>query len=311
MKKSISLFAIFAFSIFIFTACGKKDVLQVQDLKLLKIESTSGTGTSSINLQYNSAGRIVKVTSTGTDAPNTTTIFEVVYSGPEIILIRPPVSNSNTELSDSIYLKVDASGKLSRRIESVFFESTLSPNHQRSFTVDTIWYQYDAASHLTKEIRSYHDSTWFDNGNISISNLITTGVKDYIINGNNLEAINYSDTTKSKGPPNFTDYHTLWTSTTTHTFTYARQNPFTTDFSNAAVLNEINLFTQVPVIGNFAMLPTKTDFSSSQKDTNGAVFSSDNGSHEDQFTYSFTRLVSTNTSSMNPTAIQRYIYGKP
>jgi len=311
MKKSISLFAIFAISVFSFTACDKKDVLHVQDLKLLKIESIGGTGTSTINFQYNSAGKIVKVTSSGTDAPNTTTIFDVVYSGADIILIRPPVSSTNTELSDSIYLKVDANGKLSRRIEAVFFEVTLSPNHQRSFTVDTTWYQYDAANHLTKEIRSYHDSTWVDNGTIHTSNMIINGVKDYIINGDNLASINYSDTTKSKGPPNFTDYQTVWTSTTTRTFIYGTQNPFKADFSNAAVLNELDVFARVPIIGSFAMLPTRSDFSASQRDTNGAVFSSENSSREDQFTYSFTRLVSTNTSSMNPTATQRYIYGKP
>ena len=292
----------------IFSACKKDKEFKPEEVRLKEVRTVNDGKTFRTFIEYDAAGRITRVDRQVDDEPRVTD-FDVIYFGNEIILIDDPVSNVNTEIRDSIRFLLNADKTVSKRIAFTYFEvkgPTYPP--QRTYTYDTTSYQYDAAGLILKEIRSIYDSTWFNNGAVTTTSYTTSGVAVHTIDQGKLVSVNYSSNTSIVGrtPTNIYLYNT--SSTKTQAFEYADAFPNKTDFSNAAILNELYLFSALPMIGKYTLLPSKYSSTSTDTDPNGTVTSSDSYTRNYQFRYNLYGFVSKSWDPANPNVVQNYIY---
>ena len=179
---------------------------------------------------------------------------------------------------------------------------------QRTYTYDTTLYEYDAAGLPTKEIYTKKDSTWFNIGQVATYFYFTSGVTTYTSSNGNITSSNYSDkmTLTTTLPTNtFTQFRT---NTTTKTFQYTKSFPNNTDFSNSAVLKELNIFTDLPFGSHSPYLPSMVTSASVQKDGNGVIMSTDDFSNTYDFSYNAFRFVSSRVDAFSKV---KYLYGKP
>jgi len=81
-----------------------------------------------------------------------------------------------------------------------------------------------------------------------------------------------------------------------------------TDFTNAAILNESNWFSESGIDKNYKYLPNKVSTVIKLKDQNGTVLSTFPSAVTYQFTYNADGLVLTRIDSNSPTRVITYVY---
>jgi len=290
-------------------SCNKnKEEIKVTELRLIGIEYKNANNFSRTNLEYDASGRITRITYQQNEIA-THTQFDISYANNEIVMAQPAMSNANSDVADTIRLFLDANNRVIKRINHFFFEVKGPANPpQRTYTYDTTLYEYDAAGLPTKEIYTKKDSTWFNNGQVATYFYFTSGVTTYTSSNGNITSSNYSDkmTLTTTLPTNtYTQYRT---NTTSKTFQYAKKYPNNTDFSNAAVLRELNVFSDLPFGSYSPYLPNMLTSSSVQKDGNGVIMSTDDFSTTYDFSYNAFRFVS---SRVDAESKVKYLYGKP
>ncbi len=236
-------------------------------------------------LEYNSSGKVTRITNQlGTNAAATT--FDIIYSGNQITLASLAVDSVNRPYADTIRLTVDNDGKVLKRIRYTFY---LYPGtgqaFQRQFIYDTLQFEYDAIGLLTKEIHGSCDSTWKNPYSPSsdvhresiVSNFTIVNNNATVKKGNGfITTVHYSGSNKTS---NVDSAEVI----TNFDYTHAYTNK--TDFSNAAILDEIDRFSYLPVNKSYANLPEKVDYKLTQKSLNGTTLSATYSTYNFQFNY--------------------------
>ena len=310
MKRQFVFFSLTTFTISV-VACKKDKQFKPEEVRLVGADVYSDNGVQHEIIDYNADGKITKISfQFNNDAPKTR--FGVSYSGNEIIIVEPPVINNATELRDTVRLQLNPNGTISKRIHSSFFEvKPPTAEAQRTYVKDTTLYQYDIEGLLARKTLSKQDSTWTTNPAVPPTSVIFTNeMTDYTVVNRNVTAANTTRNTLivSRTPTRvFTSSNS---GTTNSIFEYSKAYPNKTDFSNAAILDEMDLFTLRPMYKEYSLLPTKLTESYTDKDQNGAVISSGTYSTDYIFEYNFFGLVSSVRNSTDPNwkITYRYTY---
>ena len=288
-------------------SCKKDKAYKPEDVRLIKAESMQNGNTYRTLISYNTDGKISQVShQVNEDAP--TTYFDVRYVNGEIQLIEPANNSINT--ADTIRLYLGSNGQLVRRVRFSFFEIKPPVGFpQRTYTYDTTSFEYDASGFVTRETQHIQDSTWSNNGSVQTTVNYNDGVTNYTISNANLVTVENTTNSSFVGRTSTTTFSgTLGSSTSSLNSEYANAAPNNTDYSNAAILNELNLFPIEPVNKNFAQLPTKKTSTSIQKDKNGVVTSSDSFTSNYAFTYTLLGLVASQFDPAHPESKLVYTY---
>jgi len=305
--KRPAIVSIILLILFANISCKKDKVFKREDVRLTSTEWARDGITHRTLITYNTDGKISKVSEqTNEDAP--TTYFDVQYLSDAIQLIQPANNSINT--ADTIRLYLGSNGQLVRRIRFSFFEVKPPVGFsQRTYTYDTTSYEYDASGFVTRETQHIQDSTWSNNGSVQTTVNYNDGVTNYTISNANLVTAENTMNTSYVGRTSTTVYSgTLGSSTSAVNYEYAAAAPNNTDYSNAAVLNELNLFPIEPMNKNFAQLPTKKTATTIQKDRNGVVTSSDSYTSNYSFTYTLLGLVASQFDPAHPETKLVYTY---
>ena len=84
--------------------------------------------------------------------------------------------------------------------------------------------------------------------------------------------------------------------------------PNKTDFSNAAILNELSIFTFLPMNKHYALLPSRVNIAQTEKDQNGNVTFTNNSILNYEFAYNLFGFVSSSVSAPVPDHKQSFVY---
>ena len=280
------------------------------EIRLSGIEMKSGGNSYRYILQYDNLGRIEKVSHASNDEPGTT-LFNVTYEANDIILTRPMHEDPSIQIMDTIRFSLDLDGNVRSRLQYRYVKS-IAPNgdESRTYIHDTTVCEYNAEGLLTNLMHNLQDSTWtFANGgNESKKVLRKMELADYIIEGSKLSFINrrgdVSETTYTGG--NTTIVATIEEAVIEFDYAKAYQNKI--DFSNAAVLNELHAFTDLPLNKNFAYLPNTVHTTKTRKNMDGVIFSTTSVSAQNDFTFNADGYVVSKEDSGNPGTKVMYWY---
>jgi YD repeat-containing protein len=305
---------LFCLALFILSSCKKdKDqAVNPDDVRLVSIEMKGTNYTSHLDFAYDASGRIMHVSShDNNSAP--VSILDVTYNGNEALLVGTPLNSAGTNHSDSTRLLFDA-GRLSQKIKKSFNEYFYPYNDpQRSFTQDTTIYEYNTSGLLTREIKNTWDSTW---RNVSNSGLISTSI--YRTNGSNSYSLSNGNVVSMTGVTNWTFITRQGTQTvlssrsseSTANYEYAKSSVNKTDFSNAAIINEVAWFTGLPLNEKYHNLPNKLTSTYTERAQSGAVVSSTSNTTDYQYAYNGYGFLSSLFDPATPDLKTIFVYNK-
>ena len=292
---------------FFFLSCKKNDI-NTEEVRLTAIETQFAGGSNRIAIEYNSSGKIVKLTSQSASQP-LVTLFNVSYNGNEITMVVPEVINGLARVTDTLRLTTDRNGRVQTKIRVSSQEYFANP--QRTYIYDTVLYEYDVAGLLAKELHYNKDSTWF-NPSAGLRNSVsrTIGTAIYTNSNGNLTSINevsdFTATTLDRG-----NIYLAKTNTVTVTmFEYTKAFKNKTDFSNAAILNELRFLSGAPLNKNYANLPEKTTITSTTKDGSGTIISNQSSTGSWSLSYNDYGFLSGRNNPAVSTEKTTYIYNK-
>ena len=154
------------------------------------------------------------------------------------------------------------------------------------------------------------DSNWYNPYIIRIYTTRSAGTSNYTIHNNKVLGAQLSSNGATLLQQSGTRYLTSKTHESNHAYHYTKTYPFKTDFSNAAVLNELNFFQGVPVSRSYAFLPDKIESSTIDKDGNGTITSSGNYTIKQHFTYNSYGFVASRFDEDMPGMVTTFIYSK-
>jgi hypothetical protein len=297
----------------LFSACKKdKEPVNPDEVRLIAVESKTGNGTSHLDFEYDASGRITHVTSHADNNPPVI-IYNIFYNGNEILLVAAPLANTTGTNRDSTRLTLDA-GKVIRKVNNRFDEYfPPSTDPQRTYTRDTTLYEYDASGFLTRETNLTWDSTWRNvnnSGTINTSISRSSEIENHILTNGNVVStssiVNWSFVT-SQGA------QTIYSSRSTEnntSYQYLHGYLNKTDFSNAAIINEVQSFLGLPLNKNYKNLPDKVTNSYIERDQNGTIYATNSFSMNYQYTYNSYGFVSTVFDPALPDLKTTFIYNK-
>jgi YD repeat-containing protein len=297
----------------LFTSCEKDNDPPVNpdEVRLTGVDAKNNNGDVwQTRLEYDASGKISRATIQRNNGPVSAS-YNISYSSNEVVLAAQPYNDASLTNTDTIRLLLDANGRLVRRTQYTFLEFKAPVNNpQRTFIYDTIHYEYDAAGLLNKKIHGNTDSTWFNPPfSLSTTNIRTTGVSNYNNQNGNVVSVDEKDTMRSVNRQNNQVFLNTETTETNTLFEYSRAFPNKTDFTNAVILNELNLFGS-PLNRNYRNLPELISSSTIKKSANGTVISNDQSAINQQFTYNAYGFVATKTTPGVANEGSTYIYNK-
>lgn len=238
-------------------------------------------------LTYDGQGRIEKVSHAYNSEPSTI-LFDVSYDASDIILARPMYEDPSVQIMDTIRINQDLDGNVRSRMQYRFVKS-IAPNgdESRTYIHDTTICEYNAEGLLINLMHNLQDSTWmFGNGGDETKKVIRkVELADYTIEGNTLASVN------RRGDVFETTYADSDTTTVitieeaTIVFDYTKAYPNKIDFSNAAVLNELHAFTDLPLNKKYTYLPNRVHTTKTRKNKDGVVFSTTSVATQNDFTF--------------------------
>lgn len=256
-------------------SCRKeKKQVNPADVRLLRTESVTAGITHKRNFEYDASGRIIGVThQENNKAP--VPYLTITYNGNEVTLTGPVFGPA---FIDETKLTLDAEKRVVKKTKYSYLEfGPPVTNPQRTYIYDTLVYEYDAAGLLKKATGNIYDSTWYNPGQPTIALTRSSVVVNYTNTNGNLATINKITTETGNswqvgGPA---PQGATTTREENVVFQYNRVYANATDFTNAAILNEIELFNLSPLNKKYANLPEKATISSVTRDQAGnTIFSS-------------------------------------
>jgi hypothetical protein len=312
MKRMITSLAAFVVFCFFLASCTKNKIdVNTEEVRLTAIEMQSTGSTSSITIDYSSAGKITKLVNHPANQP-AVTIFNVSYNGNEIIMVTPEVNDGSVKITDTTILVTDGNNRVQKKIRCSFQEFK-APQHnpQRTYIYDTVLYEYDAAGLLKKEAHSSRDTTWFNPPTgLSTSTTRRVGGVSYTNSNGNVTSINdVSDFTAVKYERG--NVFTVRNNTVIATsFDYTKAYNNKTDFANTAILNELQVFAGAPLNKSYANLPDKMTVTTISKDGSGTVTSSQSYTINNSMGYNNYGFLLNRSDPATPAQKTTYIYNK-
>lgn len=253
-------------------SCKKSDTVNTEEVRLLQTKLQDGNGDLYMTLlDYDAQGRIVRISNKiNNNAPEVRATIS--YSGNEVQVVEPPISNGSSSHTREIKFVLDGSNKPLTRIEQRTNEYFAPNNPQRDFYTDTTTYSYDASGLLTRKTGRSRDSTWVNFGYVQTSLRVNTYTANYTnVNGNLAEMTRVSQE----------NYRTTIGTTTRssnssleekNTFEYPKAYPNSTDFKNVFLLEEFGVILHdYPLNKNYRNLPNQVTASRVEKDGTGVV----------------------------------------
>jgi hypothetical protein len=255
-----------------------------------------------LGFEYDAAGRIIRCSShTNNSVPVTN--FTVTYNGNQALYAKPIFQMPGLLSTDTILFTLDANHKAIKRLEMNYQENddTTGSHPIRTYTYDTTSYEYDATGLLQKETRGKRDSiTWITSGSSSVTNTYISSITDHTISNGNV-------TGESKVAIRSTDNER---EETTLSFEYNNAYANKSDFNNAAILGELNLFYAWPLNNGYKNMPEKINTSTVYKDSNGNIFNTISSTNSMSLTFSANGYLATMFDPAYPTGRWYYIYNK-
>jgi len=315
MKKIITPSILFA-CILLISSCKKDNEpnFNTDEVRLIGVDSKiSATDVSHTVIEYDGNGRINRVSS-HMNNQTAQTVLNISYSGNVILLVKPPINDAGSTIIDTTRLFLNSTGQVTQRISSSYQEFKAPFNQpQKTFIYDTTTNEYDADGFLKKASKESWDSTSVlnqSNGMVSTSIIHDTYIANHTISNGNLTAISSIGTMSSETRYNGT-IHTFKKSTENNiTYHYTNSSANKTDFTNAAILDEINILTFAPINKNYKNLPDKNTETTIEKDQNGSVTNTFTSSVEWQYTYNSYGFIATMFDPAVPDYKTTYIYNK-
>ncbi len=317
MKKNSTLVVPIIFCLVSTSACKKdKPPVNTDEVRLtgLNTKVNGGTSTLHISFVYDPDGKIRQITSRLDNAASPNILYNVLYSANnpnEIVVAVPAIVTSGNEITDTTHLFVDANNMVTKRIR-LAFEGYKAPQNlpKRTYTYDTTTYAYDGAGLLIKETRGSTDSTWFNPGIVETTNIRTTGESNYTnLNGDLKQVIslNHTSTTTRTGSNTLIE---IRGSSGNLSLQYFQLYPNKTDFKNAAVLNELKLFGDLPMNKNYQHLPSYTQLIYQELDQFGATIGGHTSATNNQFAYNYYGFVESKMDPAVPQGKVTYVYSQ-
>ena len=296
----------------LFVACKKESLpINTDKIRLKEIETIFQDGQKNYTtIEYDATDRISKVFTRSNNDP-ASLIFDVSYNNNEVKLVYLPINNGAINTSDTVWLTLDGNQRTLQRKKHSYFAviSPLEPP-QRTYTNVTTNFDYDATGLLKKETWSLWDSSWSNPGIIRIYNTRSTGITNYTIQGDKVVDANTTTSEETQLRQMGRLFFSSKSHTSKHTYHFTKVYPFKTDFSNAAILNELNFFNSVPYNQNHAFIPNKIETSTEDKDGNGNIISSGNFTISQHFTYNSYGFIASRFDDSMPGRITNFIYTK-
>jgi hypothetical protein len=307
MKQHTAFLAtLFAFACFL-ASCKKEKDINTEELRLTSITATDGGSADQTIFSYNDAGKITKV-SGANGASDPSTIWNISYSGKQIIMTAPGENSASAHIADTIWLTLDNNNRVQKRIQHSISEYKIT-NPSSSYILDTTNYEYDAAGLVAKGIRGHWDSTWFANpGTTQSSSIRKSGTDTYSNVNGNLTSINSSMNVISFSEENGIATTFNGNEVSASAFQYTKKFANKIDFKNAAVLNELNVYTAAPVNSGYANLPDHLSYTATTKDSNGAVITTDNSENNYNLGYTYYGFMYIYLESAHPNLRKTYLY---
>lgn len=261
MKKTLYFFA----ALILLFSC-KKEKINPSELRLTK--TTGYDGQNGNTFKYDASGRIIAVI----NIKDNRTIASVSYNGNEVIIDRGFSTPGTVTREDVVKIFLDSEGKPLTRIQRVFMEYS-SPNTlpQKDFLNDTLLYEYDAQGLLKRTIGRTFDSLWFNPNDLETQSHWTESTTDYTVSNGNLTA---SVLNKNVGGAQWfrgTQFKYIEYTEDKYFYEYSKQYSNKTDFSNTAILNELEV-TPFVLNKNYKNIPDKITRSIVSKDKNGVIY---------------------------------------
>jgi len=282
------------------------------EVRLTGIEMKSGGNSYRYTLQYDNLGRIATVSHASNDEPGSI-LFNVTYEANDIILTRPMYEDPSVQILDTIRFSLDLDGNVRSRLQYRYVKS-IAPNgdESRTYIHDTTVCEYNVEGLLTNLMHNLEDSTWTFaiSGSESKKVLRKMELADYIIEGSKLSFVN------RRGDVSEITYVAADTSILNTIeeavieFDYAKAYQNKIDFSNAAVLNELHAFTDLPLNKKFAYLPNTVHTTKTRKNMDGVIFSTTSVSTQSDFTFNADGYVVSKGDPGNPGTTVQYSYSK-
>ncbi len=234
----------------------------------------------------------------------------ITYNDNIVTLISHPDVEPAYDETMEVNLSLDNNGRAIKRIEYTHGISKISSAQpSETFRYDTLFSEYNATGLLINTRGSRYDSIYVDPTNYRATRFTSTA--SYKNEEDNLTAsdeyVVYPITTSQNGVTTISggssEYHNV--------FSYTKSFPNHTDFKNAAVLNEYQLYYESPLNSNYKNMPDQITRSSTDKDINGTIIFSGTSIIDIERTYDDGLLSGVNILSLNtPYKEINYFYGK-
>jgi hypothetical protein len=297
-------------------ACNKKNSAIVEETRLVKIKSTDAASTDVFyfSFDYNTAGKITKIsTSVNDNAPETYAV--ITYTGSEIIITSPSISNTALDAAAEIRYTVDAAGKPLKRISYERYQYKAPVNlPQITVITDTALYTYDNFGLLAKITGSNLDTTWFNPGTVQTANLYSLYTADYTNADNNLTQIAKTTNTAGRYKQNAGVFTTTRRTEELYKYSYTNGYNNLVDFTNAVILSELDaLFnTEYTLNKTYKNIPDKITYTMVTRDlVNGTIISSDNNTQNAVITFNDRGIISfVNLNSGTGKSTKEFIYSR-
>ena len=298
MKKQVYFLAA-AINALFFVSCKKDNQNSNTDgPRITTIEETQGAYVFyRFSFEYGGDGKINKII-VMTDSVPTSTYYNVSYSQNKIVMAR-------SRIKDTTYLFLDANDRVVVRLRKSFQAPFNIP--QQTLTFDTTHYEYNSSGLLVKETYGRLDTTWYP-GTVQTMTIRTTGTTEHSFSGGDAimvkTVVQRSIVTSNGSNINVTKRSTENTNTYGYTLSY----PNETDFSNAAVLSELKLYTDLPLNKNYSHLPDKITNTYIDKDENGTIISSGTSTTAPRFTYNANGFIDTKSNPPLTLGTMKFVY---
>jgi hypothetical protein len=283
--KTVGLF-FGVFCTMFFISCKKNnETFNTDDIRIIKT-GYAGSGTTN-NLDYDNQGRIVRVTRVTTNQPTITT-NTVTYNGNEINIKAISTLAPSIVYNDDTKFITDGNKRPQQRIQVITTDFGPPSTPQRDFKNDTTYYEYNAAGQLTRATQFLRDSTWyFSNAVPQFQTRYVRTVANYSYNNGNLSAVNSLSNQLVRSFNGVSIVTSNFVQEDNYTFGYNSSYANKTDFSNALVLNELNLVAFQPYFLNPAasLFHNNITHEYKLKDGNGILINSSNSSLNYTATY--------------------------
>ena len=317
MKKYSTLVGPIIFCLVSTSACKKdKPVVNPDEVRLTGLDTKVNGGTSTLHISfvYDPNGKIRQITSRLDNAASPNILYNVLYNANnpnEIVVAVPAIVTIGNEITDTTRLFVDGNNMVTKKIRFAF-EGYKAPQNlpKRTYTFDTTTYEYDGAGLLIKETRGGIDSTWFNPGIVETTNIRTTGESAYTNTNGDLKkviSLNHTTTTTRVGSNTIIE---IRGSSSNFSLQYNQLYPNKTDFKNAAVLNQLNLFAGLPMNKNYQHLPSYTQLIYQELDQNGGTISGYTSFSNNQFAYNYYGFVESKIDAAAPQGKVTYVYSQ-